>query len=481
MAYITKAALAPANKIRVVSHRGGESSQAFNRASTPSWVFPARPTLYSTTKPYQNFDTLTPRVWFFKGERSPFSNLHDCSSCSNCQALGCTPFRIRGFDFTSAEKAYQFVKARAQGPKYFYISLFLKKPQTSPRSAMNTGKRVELTSTEWLSGKAKVQVMREVLEQKVQHCKCFRGELLDFHSGELREGTQHRLFGGYPNCKNELGKIIMDLKRSIEAPVPTPNVAAGTSGSTSSNNASFGSSSPNSQSGVRWCTQVAPEHEIWANEAVTFKGDTSVFDPEHQGSFCIRGRTWPNVTAFFSYCKAVWNNQIPVAVRILKEPHRAQELDHLIFQGEPTIGSHECYPEMVWYKTTAVTTLYLAYLAKTAQNARSKRRLKATKNRLLGYGLVEPTAMATGLAMHHKNTTDPSLWLGDNAVGKSLMRVRAHLLYSPDSPKLLKWATDGFPPLSVDYESTLEMEVLNRFIDNFCYVRTSFVLPPPPQ
>lgn len=142
----------------------------------------------------------------FGGKDDPLSNFYECE------------IKIFGFNHPTSEHAFQYAKAIRSGDMLRATSI---REAATPLEAKRIGKQVT-TSDQWED--TKDEVMREIIEKKINQCSELKDQLLKigkqstiveavyddyWGSGLDKTGTLHTTHKKWPG-KNVLGKIFMD-------------------------------------------------------------------------------------------------------------------------------------------------------------------------------------------------------------------------------------------------------------------------------
>jgi len=145
-------------------------------------------------KPDQNNTLL------FRGHESPFSNFFEVPITSN------------GRQFPSAEVAYQYCKAETMGDNFRAKKILHAK---NGLHAMRIASQVR-TDERWQE--KKLNVMEDLIKEKLHVCEQARSALLESESKEIVEDTPHEFWGRGKSGqgKNMLGKIWMRYRENMK-------------------------------------------------------------------------------------------------------------------------------------------------------------------------------------------------------------------------------------------------------------------------
>lgn len=140
----------------------------------------------------------------FRGENLFLSNMYTA------------PIQWRGYEFDSAEQAFQFAKTfftSSEGVGNHHRDLIMK--SKSPKDAKAYGRKVPINVAEW--DKHKVMYMREIVHAKFLTGTGLAGRLMNTGAKMLIEGNDHggrfwgRVYeGGRWKGLNVLGVILME-------------------------------------------------------------------------------------------------------------------------------------------------------------------------------------------------------------------------------------------------------------------------------
>ncbi len=153
-------------------------------------------------KPQPGRDDNVPSPVMFRSHKDELSNFYPCT------------LHIYGDKFKSSEAAYQFAYAAEHDE--WEIAEQIKNARTAAE-AKRLSKQIPLEqiSDQW--NDKKVDIMREVLEEKFNQCHQFRQKLQQTGSKTLIENTDNPFWARGPdgNGRNKLGELLMDLRNRM--------------------------------------------------------------------------------------------------------------------------------------------------------------------------------------------------------------------------------------------------------------------------
>lgn len=138
----------------------------------------------------------------------------------------------------------------------------------------------------------------------------------------------------------------------------------------------------------------------------------------YHSKFTVDSITFDSGEQYMMYMKATVFNDKEIAKRIMKTTDFA-EIKAL---GRKVRG----FTDGKW-DTVKLDIMYKGLLEKFKQNPTLKEQLLTTGNSILAECAVKDKIWGIGLSMHDSRRTDQSKWLGQNLLGKTLMRVRSTL------------------------------------------------------
>lgn len=151
---------------------------------------------------------------------------------------------------------------------------------------------------------------------------------------------------------------------------------------------------------------------------VLFWGKSEIYSNFHYSPFVINGITYRCVEQFMMAAKARLFGDKTAEAAILKEtePFTMQQIGRTV-QG---------YTDEAWFAARD-EIVFQACLAKFQQNVRMGETLLATGEREMVEASPKDRIWGIGLGENDARALDKSKWLGENRLGRALMRVRAYL------------------------------------------------------
>lgn len=165
------------------------------------------------------------------------------------------------------------------------------------------------------------------------------------------------------------------------------------------------------------------------SDMLLFWRSHEIYSNWYLSEFVVEGQVFNSGEQWMMHAKARLFGDHEMAARILAEPHpRRQKLLGRQVRGFDAARWSACCEDLV----------FVGLLEKFRQNPALCAEILATADRLLVEASPDDRIWGIGLEEEDPRALDPAQWLGENRLGKVLMRVRAAL-----QPALEELASEG--------------------------------------